>query len=219
MLDAVLSLIAPHMCLQCQAEGSLWCGVCRSAAPTPAERCYRCHALSPDDRTCKRCRSNSPLYSVQAATRYEGYAKQLVWKLKFVRAKAAAVTLAEIMADRITPAVNSVIVPVPTSSGRVRQRGYDQAVLVARHFACQTGCEYVPALVRLGQQQQRTATRAQRLSQLAQAYTVPRPELVAGKPVVLIDDVITTGATLEAAARALKASGARRVSAIVFAQA
>lgn len=77
----------------------------------------------------------------------------------------------------------------------------------------------MPALVRLGQQQQHTATRAQRLTQLAKAYTVPRPELVVGKYVVLVDDVITTGATLEAAARALKAAGAKRVSAVVFAQA
>jgi len=73
--------------------------------------------------------------------------------------------------------------------------------------------------MRLGQQQQHTTTRAQRLTQLTHAYVVPHPELIAGQHVVLVDDVITTGATLEAAARAVKAAGAKRVSAIVFAQA
>lgn len=219
MLDALLALIAPHACLQCKAEGSLWCAACRTTAPIPAERCYRCHALSTGGCTCKHCRSVSPLYSVQAATRYEGYAKRLIWKLKFGRAKAAAETLAEIMATRVTPAGDAIFVPVPTSTSRVRQRGYDQAVLTAHSFAKQTGQQNVPALLRLGQQQQHTATRTQRLSQLAQAYAVPRPELVAGKNIILVDDVITTGATLEAAARALKTAGAKRVSAIVFAQA
>jgi len=219
MLDAVLSLVAPHVCLQCKAEGSLWCAACRTTAPLAAERCYRCHALSNGSRTCKSCRSASPLYSVQAATRYEGCAKQIIWKLKFDRAKAAAETLAEVMADRLTPAVDMVIVPVPTSTSRVRQRGYDQATLIARYFARHAGQKPVPALMRLGRQQQHTAARAQRLSQLSHAYIVPRPELVTGRYVVLVDDVITTGATLEAAARTLRAAGAKRVSAIVFAQA
>lgn len=219
MLDAVLSLIAPHICLQCQAEGALWCHACRAAAQLPAERCYRCHALSPGGRTCKRCRRASLLYSVQAAARYEGHAKQLVWKLKFDRAKAVAYTLAEIIASRTTLAENTVIVPAPTSTSRVRQRGYDQALLVAWYLAKRTSRHYTPALLRLGQQQQHTATRAQRLTQLASAYVVSRPALVAGRHVVLVDDVITTGATLEAAAQALKAAGAKRISAVVFAQA
>lgn len=219
MLDSVLALIAPHVCLQCKAEGSLWCLTCRATAPLPAQRCYRCHAMSIAGRTCKRCRRASPLYSVEAATRYEDYAKQLVWKLKFGRAKAAAGTLAEIMAARIVSDRDIVIVPVPTSTNRVRRRGYDQAVLISHHFSLCTGRPCISALLRLGQQQQHTATRALRLTQLAQAYTVPRPGVVAGRHVVLIDDVITTGATLDAAARALKAAGAKRVSAVVFAQA
>jgi len=219
MLDSVLALVAPHICLQCKSEGSPWCAACRITAPLAAERCYRCHALSDGGRTCKHCRSASPLYSVQAATRYEGCAKQLIWKLKFDRAKAAAETLAVVIAARATLTADTILVPVPTSTSHVRQRGYDQVVLTTRHLARQTGREYASALMRLGQQQQHTTTRAQRLTQLTHAYVVPHPELIAGQHVVLVDDVITTGATLEAAARAVKAAGAKRVSAIVFAQA
>jgi len=218
MFDPLLSLIAPHQCLQCGVEGTLWCMDCREAVPPAIERCYRCHALSARSRTCASCRLPSPLYSVQAATRYEGHAKRLIWRFKFERAKAAVYPITAIM-ERHSLASESLIVPVPTSTNRVRQRGYDQTVLIARRFSLQRSLPYHAALMRLGRQQQHTATRAQRLSQLAQAFIVPRPGSVNGKHVVLVDDVITTGATLEAAARALKLAGAKRVSAIVFAQA
>src|SRR6185312_17317740 len=87
MFDALLSLIAPHICVQCGIEGTLWCEACRASAPLAVERCYKCHALSARGRTCVSCRRASPLYGVQAATRYENSAKRLIWRFKFERAK------------------------------------------------------------------------------------------------------------------------------------
>lgn len=219
MFDAVLSLFAPHICLQCGSEGLLWCSACQKNALPAVERCYRCHALADGGRTCASCRSSSALYSVRAATRYEGYAKQLIWKLKFERAQAGAGAAAELMASRLNIPEGLIIVPLPTSTNRVRRRGYDQTVLIARRLAKRYGLRNETMLMRLGQQQQHTARRAQRLSQLSHAFVAPWPDKAWGKHILLIDDVITTGATLEAAARVLKAAGAKRVSAIVFAQA
>ena len=219
MLDALLSVIAPHTCLDCGAEGTLWCARCRQTAFIAPERCFRCHALSPKGRTCLTCQRSSALYSVQAATRYEAIAKQLIWRLKFERAQAAALEVAEIMAVRLPFAPDTLITHIPTSTNHVRRRGYDQAQLIAKRLAKQMHTPYRMLLLRLGQQEQHTASRVQRLAQLNQAFIAVNTDHVIGQHIILIDDVITTGATLDAAAHALRAAGAKRVSALVFAQA
>ena len=170
-------------------------------------------------RTCITCRRVSPLYAVRAATRYEGSIKEVIWHLKFERAQAGAIPLARLLVVRLRLPAEAIVMPVPTSTRRVRQRGYDQTVLIARSLARRTKLPYMQALTRLGKQQQHTASRVQRLTQLATAFQIMRPQMVQGKHIILIDDVITTGATLEAAARTLKAAGAKRVSAAVCAQA
>jgi ComF family protein len=112
-----------------------------------------------------------------------------------------------------------VIVPAPTATSRARHRGYDQAALIARSLATKTEVQYLPVLRRSGQHHQVGSNRAERLRQLQNAYRVIRPANIVGKHVLLIDDVLTTGATLEAAAKVLKAAGAKRVSGVVFARA
>lgn len=219
MFEALLSALAPHLCIQCGVEGTVWCLKCRDSTPITASRCYRCHQLTEAGRTCQVCRHTSALFSVRAATRYEGSAKQLVWRLKFERARAAADTAAEVMAARLTVPHDAVIAFAPAVTSHVRRRGYDQAELIAAGLAKRINVPYRPLLIRLGQRQQRGRSRKQRLMQLENAFRAVHVQYVAGAHVVLVDDVITTGATLEAAARALKVAGARRVSAVVFAQA
>ena len=219
MFDSVLSIIAPHRCLVCGHEGSLWCDYCQPSAPAAAERCFRCHALSPGGRTCLRCRRVSPLFSVQSATRYEATPKRLIWKLKFERAYAAALPAAMIMAARLDIPEDAIVTHIPTSTNHVRRRGYDQARLLARRIAKLKNSTCQETLMRLGQQEQHSASRLQRLTQLQNAFQVVNGDRIWGRHVVLIDDVLTTGATLDAAARTLKSAGAKRITALVFAQA
>jgi ComF family protein len=219
MLDRLVSLIAPHECLGCHTEGLLLCLGCQAQATTIPERCYKCFALSPDCLTCAKCRRTSPLTSVQAATVYGGLTKDLIWKLKFHHARAAVEPMSRLMVGRLIFDQESVLVPVPTATSRVRQRGYDQAELLCRAISRQTKLPYRIVLQRHGQSRQVGTIKAERTAHLAKAFRAPSAQSVAGKHIVLVDDVLTTGATLESAARALKQAGAKRVDAIVFAQA
>ncbi|HSH17935.1 MAG TPA: hypothetical protein VK978_00990, partial [Candidatus Saccharimonadales bacterium] len=100
LLPRLLSLLAPHDCLGCGAEGRLICVPCQADMPPAIMHCYRCLAPATTMATCAACRAVSPLRSVQAAACYEGMARDLVWKLKFGRAGVAADEMAAIMSDR-----------------------------------------------------------------------------------------------------------------------
>lgn len=218
LLDKLLSLLAPHECLGCGKQGSLICDKCATELSKISERCYRCRRLSPGNLTCSKCHKLSKLTQVKVATIYSGIAKELVWKLKFSGARAAANSMAIIMSQQIESSRNMLIVPVPTATSRVRQRGYDQAVLLAKELARQTGMKYVSCLSRTSQAHQVGAGRSQRIKQLAGAFRVTKSDQISGAHILLIDDVITTGATLESAALILKKAGAKRVDALIFAQ-
>jgi ComF family protein len=220
ILDTFLAHIAPHECVGCGTEGKLVCEACSSKLVQPAGRCYRCHRVSPEGRTCANCLRTSKLYAVTAVALYEDCAKDLVWRLKFGSARMAAREMAELMAGRYTFTGTPVLlVPVPTATSRIRRRGYDQARLLARELSRATRLPYCNCLSRLGQHQQVGASRERRLKQLAEAFRVSALAPIRGAHIILVDDVVTTGATLEAAAAVLKASGAKRVEAIVFARA
>jgi ComF family protein len=151
--------------------------------------------------------------------KYQGLAKDIIWKLKFVGAQSAAQDMAAAMAPLVDANSGPIVVHVPTATSRVRARGYDQARLLARELAAHTKLHHACWLVRLDQKRQVGASRKERLEQLAGAFRLSRFADVAGAHILLVDDVLTTGATLEAAAAVLKQAGAKRVDAIVFARA
>lgn len=221
LITSLLSVLAPHECLGCGAEGSLLCAACRSGLRPAVPRCYRCQRFDADFKTCRSCRRESPLYAVVALTRYEALAKNLVWKLKFGRARAAADEMADMLSRlNVTFGKDMIVVAhAPTAASRIRQRGYDQAALIARSLARRRKLRYAPLLARQNSTKQIGASRRARLRQLEQAFRPIRTRKIEGATVLLVDDVVTTGATLTAAASALKAAGAKRVIGVVFAQA
>lgn len=219
VLEQIIGVVAPHNCLVCGAEGRPICRWCfYEACPALPARCYKCYAATPDSAVCAKCRRTSPLKHVWVRTDYDGYARRLVHALKFERMQAVAPILAEYCKETLPYQENILIVPVPTASSRRRLRGYDQSKLIARSLAARTKYKYQPLLGRLGQTRQVGTKRAERASQLEGAFWVTRPEAASGAHILLIDDVLTTGATIEAAARTLKKAGAKTINAFVFAQ-
>ena len=220
MFDKIIGVLAPHTCLICHTEGSLLCEWCEpdAVAPLP-NRCYRCFKMSQDSTVCSKCRRVSPLRYVWVRSQYETVAKELIYHLKFGRARAAARTITELLDDAV-PALSSktVITYVPTATRRVRMRGYDQSKLIARAFAQQRNLPFQTLLVRHGQTRQVGADRNHRQKQAANNYQYVGPAFKDDTEILLIDDITTTGATLESAARILKKAGAVRVNAATFAQ-
>lgn len=218
-LEPLINVIAPHTCVMCGAESKLVCDWCLpDFVGMVPPRCYICYAVSPYGAVCSRCRSKSALKHVWVRTDYVGNAKQIIHSLKFERVKAAGATLAKLMSESL-PYLNpqTILVPLPTANKRVRQRGYDQATLLARELGNILQLPHKRLLSRLGQSRQVGTTRRQRSAQLASAFRVTSKTLP-GTHVVLVDDVLTTGATLESAAQVLKQSGAKQIDAVVFAQ-
>ncbi len=219
MFDRLISIFVPHECLGCGAEGSVLCAACQNLLPALPERCYHCRKLSPGGVTCRSCHRTSKLTAVHVATEYGDLAKTVVWRLKFSHARQAAEAMANAVAERITLPDDVLLVHVPTASSRVRQRGFDQAQLLARPLSRRYGLPHLSCLARIGQSRQVGASRNERLRHITGAFRLKSGYDVRGTHVVLVDDVLTTGATLDAAAAVLKRSGAKRVDAVVFAQA
>lgn len=219
MLEAIIRVLAPHYCLGCGREDTLLCDSCRlSGLRTIPSRCYRCKTLTTDAAVCKKCRSEGPLRHIWASCEYEDLPKQLIHKLKFERAKAAHKPIA-IQIDDTLPVLTGVTIShVPTATSRVRQRGYDQSRLVARELSRLRSLPYRSLLLRRGQQRQVGAERSVRVTQAQDFFAAKEQRDPLPTHVLLVDDVLTTGATLQAAARCLRRAGVKCVDAVVFAQ-
>ena len=220
-LEKIISVIAPYECESCGAEGFVLCKTCEDKllSPTPP-RCYRCRAFSVGSRVCKSCKSNSALRCVWVGSEYSDFSRKLVGLLKFDHVRGAADDMARYLAKQFPELPqNAVLVPVSTASSRVRSRGYDQAILLCRELGKHSRLKTIPHLARMGQSRQVGTKRGQRLKQLEGAYRLRYASLIKGAHIILVDDVLTTGATIEMAARDLRKAGAKHVDAVVFAQA
>lgn len=150
-----------------------------------------------------------------AATAYEDVARSLVAALKFSRLLVAADVCSRLMLERApTTLLAGTIVPVPASPMRVLTRGFDPAEEIAARLARSTGLPCDPLVLR--RRDLRRQRGRDRRSRLARPPTVRAAGELGGET-LLIDDVSTTGATLDACARALRGAGATRVRALVFA--
>ncbi len=179
---------------------------------------------------CAACTAQTPALDACAAALHYAYPwDQLLASLKFQSHPGLARALARrwldepLALDLLHQA--SAVVPVPLSSARLATRGYNQSLLLTKHLLQQSGHQLpvlTRALVRREPEDhpdtQVRLSREQRMSRMRRAFTPDPTVNVAGQHLLLIDDVMTTGATLFAAAQALKDAGAARVSALTLAR-
>jgi len=220
MFEKIISLVAPHYCIVCGEEGEVVCAWCLPdfAEPLPS-RCYACQAVTSDSQVCHKCRRASGLKHVWVRAHYGGNAKQLVHGFKFEHKRASADPVSLLMSESLPfIAPDTILTHVPTATSRVRQRGYDQAELIAQRLSKHLGLKHDTLLMRTTQTRQVGAKRAERKEQMEKAFVFIEKKNIKGAKVLLVDDLVTTGATLESAARCLKSKGAKTVDAVIFAQ-
>jgi ComF family protein len=221
---AMLDWVFAPQCAACGAPATTLCDACRASLVELGPACPRC-AEPTGERAmlCPRCaRDPLPIDRVIAPWRFGGQLALAIRRLKFANHAHIARDLAPLWAPVLAAAVadrDAIVAPVPLHWRRRFVRGYDHAWLLARH-ACELVGIAAPlrALrrVRHGPAQSLLPA-AERAGNVRDAFAAVAP--VAGRAVVLTDDVMTTGATLAAAARALRRAGATSITALVVARA
>lgn len=187
------------------------CAVCGAQTIASRALCDGCERKL--DSQAPAAVSLDELDSTWAARPYDGLARELVAAFKFRRLLPAARVAAQVVAAEAPPrALTGALVPVPPDPLRLAWRGFDPADLIAGELAALTGLPLQRCLCRRHGQRQVGRSRLARLTGPAVEITGPLPS----QP-ILVDDVVTTGATLRACARTLRIAGSPQVRGLVFA--
>jgi len=219
-----LDLLFPRWCIGCGKEGDYICAACREQLPAIRPPvCPRCGRPLADGPVCPGCADmDDEIDGIRAPFLFDGVIRQAVHELKYRNLRALAPLLAAFLHAylREFPLKGDVLVPVPLHPRRLRERGYNQSARLARELGRLGGRPVrEDALVRTGfaPPQVRSSGEAERRRNVAGAFACPLPQAVIDKRVILIDDVATSGATLNAGAGVLKAAGAASVWGLVLA--
>jgi len=223
---AIVDVLAPRVCVGCEGEGSWLCEPCAAGVEwDPNVCCIGCGRLSRFGATCDRCRRDFPLRGVVAVASYrDPSVQQLVQLVKYASARDAADAFALLIgtvreraalaALRAEVGAAALLIPVPLHWRRFAERGFNQSACVAEALASTGwGTLIAPGALRRRKCSlpQATLSNTRRFTNVEDAFTCADPSAVAGKSVVLIDDVVTTGATMAACARELRRAGCSAV--------
>jgi ComF family protein len=180
--------------------------------------------MSKSGKICAMCKNKSKFVLkgiISAAVYDSGPTKEIIHHLKYSGMTGFSVVLAELIIIRLSSEQipsNAVVVPVPLHPSRLAERGFNQSELIGKYVANKLNLCGGNTLERVrNTKPQAELKRSQRLSNLSGCFRVVDPDFIAGKTVLLIDDVATTGATLNECAKVLKSSGAKDIWGVVVA--
>lgn len=234
----ILDLLFPTLCVGCEKEDSILCVSCEAGLSLVPPHCFRCHRLTPISvralagRTCKLCRRKSNIYSFFSPFLYKDQPiRKLIHLLKYGGARSVAPCLSEMLGRYLVKFCpvgfrKAMFIPIPADTRRLRARGFNHTELIgkvlleklkAQEFAMEW--EFGAKVLRKARntKPQVGLTSDERFLNIKGSFEAPMPFLIRGKDVILFDDVKTTGATLEEAAKTVKDAGAKRVWAVTVA--
>jgi ComF family protein len=221
---AALDLVFPQRCLGCGEEGELLCKACLKTLPRifpPV--CPRCSRPQASEILCPACSNwHTSIDCIRSPLKFDGLVRKAIHEFKYKNLRSLDEPLAGLLKEYFYryPLPVEVVVPVPLHPQRLRERGYNQSELLARKFAALFHFPLnVSALKRtsFNKPQVKTESLRERRQNVQGCFSCTSKDL-ANKQVLLIDDVSTSGATLDACALALKTSGAGQVYALVAAR-
>lgn len=240
LIEEFVSALFPRVCPLCRSVvlegGAAFCPACLAGFEAIREPvCPRCGAplapggTEPQGALCAACLARgpdrSPALSVRSVAQYNGNVREAILRVKFGRQQPVARSLSLYLIEqfpRLFPAgAFDLILPVPLHPTRLREREFNQSVLLARPLAGRLRIALeLDAVVRVRNTlPQSASSEADRRRNLRGAFRARRPGRIRGRSILLLDDVYTTGATLEELARTLLAAGARKVSGLTLARA
>lgn len=234
MLYRLIDVLFPqHTCCLCRSPGvywnsSPWCSSCDSRLieiRSSMNICRRCGKfLNHGGDLCTECQTVSPpFFMARSVGPYEGDYRKAIKIYKFLERRGMAVKMGSMMAQKVKETSEfwpiDVAVPVPMSSSGIRKRGYNQSELLSARICKLLSIKHRPrALVRIKDTPpQRELSRQEREKNLLNAFAVNDPRCIAGKNVLLVDDVYTTGSTVRECTQTLLSAGARQVCVIAWA--
>ena len=227
LIDRVIGNLLPAHCYHCHSLKAVEDGLCSSCRLTLQplqQQCRRCAlALVTQAEVCGQClRQAHAIDAAWAGFRYQDAVKSLIRSLKFQGCLSAGQSLSQLLARQYCPLDFSqadIVIPAPLHLSRLRQRGFNQALELCRDFAAVHGLDIQHHMLKRIQPTQEQAKLNARQRQANVALAFACQEELSGQCVVLFDDVMTTGATMKAMAKTLKAAGARQVIAVAAARA
>lgn len=216
MIEKLFELIAPDECLGCGTEGKCLCLDCEELlAIKKVSACVMCNQQNTDNRVCNRCRAKTYVSGASIAYRYSGITKDLISRMKYENGRS----IARYFASKLPKVENDsqvIVCFVPCDGPSRRARGYDQAELIAKHYARFNHLKYKNILLRIEHKKQVGRSRQERFKNVQGNFEAKGD--IRGLNVILIDDVITTGATISECANTLRLAGARKVWAVAVAK-
>lgn len=218
----LLDLIFPRTCAGCGQEGTYLCSKCEAAIPRLTGPLCRSCAAPGGQSPCAWCRAaDQPFNGITAPYRWTGVVRDMVYSLKYGNARALAPRLSGLMAAHLSERAIAadIIVPVPLHPSRERERGYNQSELLALGVSRCSGLPVVSsalARTRNTPPQVSMSTPDERRHNVVGAFECT--DDVAGRRVLLIDDVVTTGATVAECSAQLRAVGAASIWALSLAR-
>ena len=221
---AALDWVYPPTCGGCEQHGVRWCPECQSSVRLIIPPlCQKCGEPNNYGELCHSCRSKPQAYTaLRSWARFEGPLRNAVHRLKYRGEMRLGEALAKPLIEYFR-ALNwqvDLVVPVPLGIAREAQRGYNQAALIARPLALSERLNYQPDALRKIKttRTQVGLSRAERLLNVAEAFQAVS-KIVAQKRILLIDDVATSGATINACTQAMFQAGAAEVFGLTLARA
>lgn len=220
-----MDLILPKECLGCGLEGVWLCPDCRrQTVRIKAFFCPQCQKINQNGEFCKDCRKNSNLSGIIIAAHYQkGVLKEAIHVYKYEGIWGELENyLADLLLKRLKdhlPSGKKVIIPIPLHYKKQLERGFNQAERLARILSRKFNLPLeTKALKRIKEtDSQANLKKNDRLKNIKGAFKIKNPKNIKGRTILLLDDVATTGTTLNEAARVLNKNGARRVWGIVIA--
>lgn len=221
---AIERFLLPNACVACSSAmpashpDALICGVCLARMRPVVSGCGRCGNPLPPVGPCRFCADwHEVLEAVASAVWLGPEARRLVHELKYGEAKRLADVAAGIIDRRVPVPMSDVMIPVPSGPRRLMRRGYNQAALIAEALGARWKLPVsLDVLTRRDTTSQTTLSPTSRAANVQGTFVATAPR--AGGNAVVVDDVLTTGATIDAAAGVLRDAGWRRVVAVTFAR-